>query len=84
MQLLTKEEEEVEVMQSWVEAGGFPAQPEEEEASLSPCPPFFLPLSTSQLVLNFPLQSLHSILIFSLFFLSFFFFFQGLEFITIG
>ena len=52
VQPLTKEEEEVEVMQSWVEAGGFPAQPEEEakellaEASLSPCPPFSLPLST--------------------------------------
>ena len=52
VQQLTKEEEEIEVMQSWVEAGGFPAQPEEEskgllaEASLSPCPPFSLPLST--------------------------------------
>ena len=49
---LTKEEEEVEVMLSWVEAGGFPAQPEEEangllaEASSCPCPPFSLPLST--------------------------------------
>ena len=48
MQLLTKEEEGVEVMQSWVEAGGFQARPEEEakgllaEASSSPCPPFFL------------------------------------------
>ena len=66
-------------MQSWVEAGGFPAQPQEEakgllaEASLSPCPPFFLPLSTSQLIMNLSLQSLHSILTFS------FFFFQGLE-----
>ena len=74
MQLLTKEEEEVDVMQSWVEAGGFPAQPEEEakgllaEASSSPCPPFYLPLSTSQLILNLPLKSLHSILTFSLFF----------------
>ena len=52
MQPLTKEEEEIEVMQSWVEAGGFPALPEEEakgllaEASSSPCPPFSLPLST--------------------------------------
>ena len=52
VQLLTKEEEEIEVMQSWVELGGFPAWPEEEakgllaEASLSPCPPFSLPLST--------------------------------------
>ena len=61
MKPLTKEEEEVEVMQSWVEAGDFPAQPEEEakgllaEASLFPCSPFFLPLSTSQLILNFSL-----------------------------
>ena len=45
VKLLTKEEEEVEVMQSWVEDGNIPAWPEEEakgllaEASLSPCPP---------------------------------------------
>ena len=76
VQPLSKEEEEVEVMRSWVEVGGFAAQPEEEakgllsEASLSPCPPFSLPLSTSQLALNFPLQSLHSILTFSLFYFS--------------
>ena len=30
MKPLMKEEEEVEVMWSWVEAGGFPACPEEE------------------------------------------------------
>ena len=30
VKLLTKEEEEVDVMCSWMEAGGFPAQPEEE------------------------------------------------------
>ena len=57
-------------MRSWVEVGGFPAWPKEEtkgllsEASSSPCPPFSLPLSTFQLVLNFPLQSLHSVLTF--------------------
>ena len=34
MRPLTKEEEEVEVMQSWVEAGGFPACPEEEVKEL--------------------------------------------------
>ena len=34
MRPLTKEEEEVEVMQSWVEAGGFPACPEEEAKEL--------------------------------------------------
>ena len=61
VQPLSKEEEEVEVMRSWVEAGGFPAQQEEEAKGLlseegsSPCPPFSLPLSTFQLVLNFPL-----------------------------
>ena len=50
--LLTKEEEEVDVMCSWVEAGGFPACPEEEakgllaEVSLFPCSPSFLPLFT--------------------------------------
>ena len=64
-------------MRSWVEVGGFPAQPQEEakgllsEASSSPCPLFSLPLSASQLGLNFPLQSLHSILTSS--------FFQGLD-----
>ena len=40
--LLTKEEEEVDVLQSWVEAGGFPAHPEEEAkgllAEVSPFP----------------------------------------------
>ena len=30
----TKEEEEVDVLQSWVEAGGFPACPEEEAKEL--------------------------------------------------
>ena len=79
VQPLSKEEEEVEVMRSWVEAGGFPSQPEEEakgllsEVGLSPCPPFSLPLSTFQLALNFPLQSLHSIMTFS------FYVFQGLD-----
>ena len=34
MRPLTKEEEEVEVMQSWVEAGSFPAHPEEEAKEL--------------------------------------------------
>ena len=29
-----KEEEEVDVLQSWVEAGGFPAHPEEEAKEL--------------------------------------------------
>ena len=67
MHLLTKEEEDIEVMQSWVEVGGFPAQPEEEakglltEGSSSPGPPFFLSLSTSHLILNLPPQFLHSI-----------------------
>ena len=31
---LTKEEEEVEVIWSWVEAGGYPAHPEEEAKEL--------------------------------------------------
>ena len=59
VQPLSKEEEEVKVMRSWVEVGGFPAQQEEEakgllsEVGLSPCPPFSLPLSTFQLALNF-------------------------------
>ena len=45
-------EEEVEVMRSWVEVGGFPAQPEEEaqgllsEASSFLCPPSFLSIDT--------------------------------------
>ena len=30
----SKEEEEVEVLRSWVEVGGFPAQPEEEAKGL--------------------------------------------------
>ena len=34
MRPLMKEEEEVEVMHSWVEAGGFPAHPEEEAKEL--------------------------------------------------
>ena len=34
VQPLITEEEEVEVMQSWIEAGGFPAQPEEEAKGL--------------------------------------------------
>ena len=73
VQPLSKEEEEVEVMRHWVEVGGFPAQPEEEakgllsEASLFPCPPFFLPHSTVSLMLNFSLQSWHSIFIFYIF-----------------
>ena len=73
VQPLSKEEGKVEVMRSWVEVGGFPGQPEEEakgllsEVGSSPCPPFSLPLSTFQLALNFPLQSLHSILTFSFF-----------------
>ena len=60
-QPLSKEEEEVEVMGSWMEAGGFPVQQEEEakwllsEVGSSSCPPFSLPLSTFQLALNFPL-----------------------------
>ena len=57
----SKEEEEVEVMRSWMEVGGFPAQQEEEgkgflsEVGLSSCPPLSLPFSTFQLALNFPL-----------------------------
>ena len=51
---LTKEEEEeeVDVMHSWVEAGGFPACPEEEakgllaEVSSFPCSLSFPPLFT--------------------------------------
>ena len=27
---MTKEEQEIDIMRSWVEAGGFPARPEEE------------------------------------------------------
>ena len=82
-QPLSKEEEEVEVMRSWVEVGGFPAQPEEEakgilsEVGLSSCPPFSLPHSTFQLTLSFPLQSLHSIL-------TLFFFFPGVKLATKG
>ena len=66
VQPLSKEEEEVEVMRSWVEAWVFPAQQEKEakgllsEVGSSPCPPFSLPLATFQLALNFPLQSLHT------------------------
>ena len=51
--LLTKEEEDVKVMWSWMEVGGCPAHPEEEakgllaETSSSPGSPFLLPLSTS-------------------------------------
>ena len=51
VKLLTKEE--VDVMCSWVEAGGFPAQPEEEakgllaEVSSFPCSRYFLPLFPS-------------------------------------
>ena len=51
--LLTKEEEDVEVMWSWMEVGGCLAHPEEEEkgllaeASSFPGSPFLLPLSTS-------------------------------------
>ena len=77
IQPLSKEEEEVEVIRSWVEVGGFPAQPEEEakglllEVGLSSCLQFSLPLSTFQLMLSFPLQSLHSIS-------TLFFSFQGL------
>ena len=43
MRPLTKEEEEVEVLHSWVEAGGFPAHPKEKakellaEVSSFPC-----------------------------------------------
>ena len=50
---LTKEEEDVEEMQSWMEVGGCPAHPEEEakgllkEVSSSPGSPFLPPLSTS-------------------------------------
>ena len=46
VQPLCKEEEEVEVIRSWEEAGFFPAQPEEEakgllsEVGSSPGPPF--------------------------------------------
>ena len=60
-QPLSKEEEEVEVMRSWVQVGGFAAQQEEEakrllsEVGSSSCPPFSLPRSTFQLALNFPL-----------------------------
>ena len=85
VQPLSKVEEEAEVMRSWVEAGAFLAQQEEEakgllsEVGLSPCPPFSLPLSTFQLVLNFPLQSLHSILTFS-----FFLVFSGVRLTTKG
>ena len=61
VQPLSKEEEEVEVMRSWVEVGCFPAQQEEEakgllsEVGLSSSLPFSLPLSTLQLALNFSL-----------------------------
>ena len=57
----SKEEEEVEVMRSWMEVGGFPAQQEEEakgllsEVGSSSCPSSSLPLSTFQLALNIPL-----------------------------
>ena len=60
-QPLSKEEEVVEVMRSWMEAGGFLAQQEEEakgllsEVGSSSYPPFSLPFSTFQLALNFPL-----------------------------
>ena len=56
----------------------FPAQPEEEakglllEVSSFPCPPFSLPCSIFQLMLNSSLQSRHSIL-------TLYFFLQGLE-----
>ena len=43
---LTKEEEEVDVLQSWVEAGGFPAHPEEEAKELlAEVGPFTCPLT---------------------------------------
>ena len=60
MKLVTKEDEEVDVVHSWMEAGDFPAHPEEEakgllaEASSLPIFPFCLPLSTSHLLLNPP------------------------------
>ena len=58
---LTREEEDIEMMWSWMEVGGLPAHPEEEakgliaEASSLPslpsCPPFY----TSHLVWILPL-----------------------------
>ena len=47
--LLTKEEEDIDTLQSWVQVGGFPAQPKEEAwgllvevGSLHPLLPLFL------------------------------------------
>ena len=54
----TKEEEDIEVMQSYMEVGGLPAHPEEEakglfaKVSSFPSLPSCLPLSTSHLLLN--------------------------------
>ena len=57
---LSKEEEEVEVMRSWVEVGGFPAQPEEEAKGLlseaSSCP--LVPHSS---FLTLPFQLMHEL-----------------------
>ena len=53
---MTKEEEDIDILHSWMEVGGQPALPEGEEQGLLaevskfPCPPFFL----SDLLPNFP------------------------------
>ena len=45
---MTKEEEDVDILHSWMEVGGQPALPEGEaqgllaEVSKLPCPPFFI------------------------------------------
>ena len=68
--LATKEEEDVNILQSWMEVGGFPAHPEEEAkgllAEVNPFPCFFsccLPLSISYLLPIPPSQSWHWIVI---------------------
>ena len=54
-----KEEEDIEVLQSWMEVGGLPAHPEEEakglfaKASSLPSLPSCLPLSIPHLLLIF-------------------------------
>ena len=56
MRPLMKEEEEVEVMHSWVEAGGFPACPKEEAkellAEVSSFPCFSIPPTSLHLVIG--------------------------------
>ena len=62
---MTKEEEDVDILHSWMEVGGQPALPEGEaqgllaEVSKFPCPPFFsfCILSSSLLLPILPSQS---------------------------